>query len=91
MVQFESLGAVSYSSSIVTMAVSVAVCELFSVKEWCDLKSRVRVCSRKWHHLSLVSSARYSSLSIENREICIPHRHLSPPQGVTPSEFREDV
>ena len=29
---FESLGAVSYSSSIVTMAVSVAVCEIFSVK-----------------------------------------------------------
>jgi len=28
------LGAVSYSPSIVTMAVSVAVCEIFSVKEW---------------------------------------------------------
>jgi len=28
------------------MAVSVAVCELFSVKEWCDLENRVRVCSR---------------------------------------------
>jgi len=25
---------------------SVAVCELFSVKEWCDLESRVRVRSR---------------------------------------------
>jgi len=37
---FESLGAVSYSpSSIVTMAVSVAVCEIFSVKEWCDLEN----------------------------------------------------
>jgi len=33
------LGAVSYSSSIVTMAVSVAVCEIFSVKEWCDLET----------------------------------------------------
>ena len=43
MVQFESLGAVSCSPSIVTMAVSVAVCELFSVKEWCDLENRVRV------------------------------------------------
>jgi len=30
---FKSLGAVSYSPSIVTMAVSVAVCEIFSVKE----------------------------------------------------------
>jgi len=32
-------------SSIVTMAVSVAVCEIFSVKEWCDLENRVRVRS----------------------------------------------
>jgi len=37
---------VSYSLSIVTMAVSVAVCEIFSVKEWCDLENRVRVRSR---------------------------------------------
>ena len=43
---FESLGAVSYSPSIVTMAVSVAVSEIFSVKEWCDLENRVRVRSR---------------------------------------------
>ena len=35
---FESLGAVSYSSSIVTVAVAVDVCEIFSVKEWCDLE-----------------------------------------------------
>jgi len=41
-VPFESLGAVSYSPSIVTMAVSVAVCEIFSVKEWPDLENRVR-------------------------------------------------
>jgi len=27
------------------MAVSVAVCEIFSVKEWCDLENRVRVRS----------------------------------------------
>ena len=45
---FESLGAVSYSPSIVTMAVSVAVCEIFNVKEWCDcdLENGVRVRSR---------------------------------------------
>ena len=43
---FKSLGAVSYSSSIVTITVSVAVCEIFSVKEWCDLENRVRVHSR---------------------------------------------
>jgi len=45
-VQFESLSAVSYSPSIVTMAVPVAVCEIFSVKEWCDLENMVRVRSR---------------------------------------------
>jgi len=45
-VPFESLGAVSYSPFIVTMAVSVAVCEIFSVKKWCDLENRVRVSSR---------------------------------------------
>jgi len=28
------------------MAVSVAVSELFSVKEWCDLENRIRVHSR---------------------------------------------
>jgi len=43
---FESLGTVSYLRSIVTMAVSVAVCEIFSVKEWCDLENRVRVRSK---------------------------------------------
>jgi len=46
LVPFESLGAVSYSSSIVNMAVSVAVCETFSVKEWCNLENKVRVRSR---------------------------------------------
>jgi len=43
---FKSLGAVSYSLTIVTMVVSVAVCEILSVKEWCDLENGVRVRSR---------------------------------------------
>jgi len=42
LVSFESLGAVSYSPSIVTVTVSVAVCEIFSVKEWRDLENQVR-------------------------------------------------
>jgi len=42
LVPFESLGAVSYSPSIVTVAISVAVCEIFSVKEWRDLENQVR-------------------------------------------------
>jgi len=37
-VPFESLGTVSYSSSIVIMAVSAAILELVSVKEWPDLE-----------------------------------------------------
>jgi len=45
-VPFESLGAVSYSPTIVTMAVSVAICVLFGDKEWRDLENRVRVRSR---------------------------------------------
>ena len=43
---FESLGAVSYSPSIVTMAVCLAISEIFSVKEWHDLENQVRGRSR---------------------------------------------
>jgi len=45
-VTFQSLGTVSYSPSIVNMAVSVAVCEIFSVKECRDLENQVRGRSR---------------------------------------------
>ena len=37
-VSFESLGTVSYSHSIVTIVVSVAISKVFSVKEWPDLE-----------------------------------------------------
>ena len=57
---FESLDAVSYSPSIVTMALSCIVLEI-------------------------------NDVLVENREIFIPHLYLAPLQGVTPSEFFEDV
>ena len=38
---FKSLGTVSYSPSIVAMAVSVAVCEILNVKEWRDFENHV--------------------------------------------------
>jgi len=46
LVPFESLDAVSYSPFIVTVAVSLAVCEIFSVKECHDLENQVQGCSR---------------------------------------------
>ena len=43
MVLFESLGTVSYSSSIVTMAVSLAILEIFSITDGVTLKTRLGV------------------------------------------------
>jgi len=34
---------------------------------------------------------RYSKLLVENCDIFMPHLCLAAPQGVTPSEFREDL
>jgi len=48
LVPFEGLDAVSYSPSIVTVAVSVAVCKIFSVTELHDLENQVRGRSRSF-------------------------------------------
>jgi len=52
-VPFKSFGAVYYSPSIVTMAVSVAVCDIL---DWPDLENRVSDLGFvqghwKWHNL----------------------------------------
>jgi len=53
MVQFESLGAVSYSPSIVTMAVPLAILEILNVKERSDLEIWV------WNRSKSLKMARF--------------------------------
>ena len=63
LVPFKSLGAVSYSPSIVTMALSEAILEIFSVKEYPDLENRVRVHSRSLE-MAPFDRSRMSSYSL---------------------------
>jgi len=52
-VSFKSLGAVSYSPFVVTMAVSVAVCDIFQSKNGLTLKTGLEFVQGhwKWHQL----------------------------------------
>ena len=86
-VPFESLGTVSYSPSIVTVAVFVAVCEIFSVNEWCDLENRVRVRSRSLE-VAPFDRSHTSSFSPSIVTMAISCIIL---QGVAPSEFCQNV
>jgi len=69
LVPFDSVGAVSYSPCIVTVAVSVAVCDIFNVKEWRDLEKQVRGRSKSLKmapfdrpYATFYWSAKYSSI-----------------------------
>ena len=54
---FQSLDAVSYSPSIVTVAVTVAVCEIFIVKEWRDLERSLKMAPFDRPHATFYWSA----------------------------------
>ena len=73
MAPFDRSHTSSYSSSIVTMAVFVTVCEIFSVKEWRDYENQVRGRSRSLEMAPFDRSHMSSySLSIEAMAIsCI--------------------
>jgi len=98
---FESLGAVSYLLSIVTMAVSVAVYEIFSVR---TMAFKVIGNGTIWqivyefllaYHCNygpiLYRLRDYSELLVENCKKIIPNLYLAPPHEVTPSKFRTIV
>jgi len=71
LVPFESLSVVSYLPLVVTMAVALAISEIFSVKEWPDLEIwvwgrsrslKMAPCDRPLYDFLLVRHCNYSSL-----------------------------
>jgi len=54
------------------MAVSVTVCEIFSVKEWCDLENMVRVRSKSLEmHFDTSHTSSYSPSIVPMAVSCI--------------------
>jgi len=55
-------------------------------------RKRIQCFSNASQHVPIYLQPflRYSKLLVENCDIFIPHLCLAAPQGVTPSEFRED-
>ena len=69
---FESLGAVSYLPSIVNMAVSIAVCEIFSVKSGVTVKQvRVRSGSLEMAPFDRSHTSSYSPSIVTMVKYCI--------------------
>jgi len=56
-------------------------------------EKRIQCLSNASQHVPIYLQPflRYSKLLVENCDIFIPHLCLAAPQGVTPSEFREDL
>ena len=63
---FESSGAVFYSPSIVTIAASLTVYEIFSVKEYRDLENWVRGCSRSLKLARSIDHSLYDFLFVHH-------------------------
>jgi len=54
-------------------------------------RKRIQCLSNASQHVPIYLQPRYSQLLVENCDIFTPHLYLAAPQGVTPSEFREDL
>jgi len=93
MVPFKSLGMVSYLPSIVAMAISLAISEIFSIKKGLTLKSGFGVIQRHWKwrrsidHVWLSNGLTFADVStcVFNSWIAIHIRQQTEAEPVTPA------